>query len=271
MAVAVLRADGTGDGEVELPRVFETPVRGELIARAYTIMNTRHFQPKGTHPTAGMDVVARTANPPTGQGQSRIARIRTSGGRRQGEAAGVASVRGGRQAHPPKAERVIHKRINRKERRLALCSAIAATADRSLVASRGHRVPEGAALPLVVSDDVEATSTAKGVRALLGALGLYSDVERLLSRARRSGKPALRGRTKKVGKSVLFVTGGDPGTLSRACGAVPGVEVRRARDLSVLDLAPGASPSRLTVYTRAAISEIASIPTPHLEAMGAPQ
>lgn len=269
--VAVVRADGTGDGEVELPRVFETPVRGDLIARAYTIMDTHRLQPKGTHPTAGMDVVARTANPPTGQGQARIARIRTSGGRRQGEAAGVASVRGGRQAHPPKAERTIHKRINRKERRLALCSAIAATADRGLVASRGHRVPEGAALPLVVSDDVEETATAKGVRALLGSLGLYADVERLLSRRRRSGKAALRGRTKKVGKSVLFVTAGGDGALARACGALPGVETRRARDLSVLDLAPGATAARLTVYTRAAIAEIAGIPTPHLEAMEAPQ
>jgi len=270
MAVAVMRADGTRDGEVELPRVFATPFRLDIIARAHSILSTRRFQPQGRHPTAGMDVVARTANPPTGQGQARIARIRTSGGRRQGEAAGVASVRGGRQAHPPRAERVIRKRINRKERRLALCSAIAATADRGLVASRGHRVPDGAELPLVVSDDVGETSTAKGVRALLGALGLYADVERLLPRRRRSGKPALRGRTKKVGKSVLFVTAGG-GALARACGAVPGVEARRARDLSVLDLAPGAEPARLTVYTRAAIAEIASIPTPHLEAMGAPQ
>lgn len=270
-AVSVMRTDGTSDGEVELPRVFATPCRTDIIARACTILGTRSFQPQGRHPTAGMDVVARTANPPTGQGQARIARIRTSGGRRQGEAAGVASVRGGRQAHPPRSTRVIHKRINRKERRLALCSAIAATADRDLVASRGHRVPDGAALPIVVSDDAEATSTAKGVRALLGALGVYADVERLLTRRRRSGKPALRGRTKKVGKSVLFVTAGDGGALARACGAVPGVEVRRARDLSVLDLAPGASPARLTVYTRAAIGEIADIPTPHLEAMGAPQ
>ncbi len=265
-SVAVVKPDGSGGGKVELPRVFDTPVRNDIITRAYTIMNTHHFQPKGTHPTAGMDVVARSADPPTGHGQARIARIRTSGGRRQGEAAGVASVRGGRQAHPPKAERRIHKRINRKERRLALCSAIAATADRALVVERGHRVPEGANLPIVVSDDVEKTSTAKGVTALLGALGLYPDVERLLARGRRSGKPALRGRTKKVGKSVLFVTG-DDGALSRACGSVPGVDVCRARDLSVLDLAPGASPIRLTVYTESAIGEISKIATPHLEAM----
>ena len=48
-----------------------------------------------------MDVVARSNDPPTGHGTARIARMRGGGGGRQGEAGGVASTRGGRQAHPP--------------------------------------------------------------------------------------------------------------------------------------------------------------------------
>ena len=266
MSVAVLAPDGSKEGSVDVPKLFKTPLRADIITRAFTNMNTHHFQPKGTHPTAGMDVVARTANPPTGQGQSRIARIRTGGGRRQGEAAGVASVRGGRQAHPPKAERRIHKKINRKERRLALCSAIAATADRGLVESRGHKVGGIESFPIVMSDRIESTSTTKGVLDVLDAIGLGQDVERLGTRKRRTGKVALRGRGKKVGKSVLFVTK-NPGRLSKACGAIPGIDVRRASDLSVLDLAPGASLIRLTVYTKSALEEVAKIRSPHLELM----
>ena len=47
---------------------------------------------------------------------------------------------GGRQAHPPRVEKVIRKEVNKKERRLAIASAIAATAVRELVEKRGHAV-----------------------------------------------------------------------------------------------------------------------------------
>ncbi len=79
--------------------------------------------------------MARSLDPPTGHGQSRIAKMRGGGGGRQGEAGGVASVKGGRQAHPPIVDRVIRKKINKKENKLALCSAIAATASKRLIES----------------------------------------------------------------------------------------------------------------------------------------
>jgi large subunit ribosomal protein L4e len=76
----------------------------------------------------------------------------------------------------------------------------------------------------------------------------------------------LRGRSKKIGKSVLFVTS-DSSSLSKAVGALPGVEVRNAKELSVLDLAPGSDPIRLTVYSKSAIEEIGKIKSTHLEVM----
>ena len=268
MNVPLLDTNGSKSGSVNLPRIFETPLYTDVITRVFVNINTHHFQPKGTHRTAGMDVVARTANPPTGQGISRISRIRTSGGRRQGEAAGVGSVRGGRQTHPPKVDHVIHKRINRKERKLALCSAIAATANKLLIEARGHKVSSIESFPIIVSDDLEKTTNAKTMTKILAALGLAEDLGRLDSRKRRTGKVALRGRGKKVGKSILFVTK-DGTLLSRACGAIPGVDVRNATDLSVLDLVPGASLVRLTVYTESALKEIAKIRSPHLELLEA--
>ena len=58
-----------------------------------------------------MDVVARSNDPPTGQHQARIAKMKGGGGGRQGLAGGVASVRGGRQAHPPIVDKVIFKKV----------------------------------------------------------------------------------------------------------------------------------------------------------------
>ena len=257
---------GTKDGEIELPLVFSTPFRRELIHKAFTNLNSHKFQPQGRHPTAGQDVVADSNDPPTGQGVSRVARMSGGGGGRQGQGGEVASTRGGRQAHPPIVEKVIYKKLNKKENKLALCSAIAATASKDLVESRGHKIEGIESFPIIVSDDIEAISKASEVSKLLDSLKLSQDVKRLQSRKPRSGKPSLRGRSKKVGKSVLFVTR-DPSNISKATGAFPGVETRSVKDLSVLDLAPGSDPIRLTVYSKSAIEDIGKIKSTHLEVM----
>jgi large subunit ribosomal protein L4e len=119
---------------------------------------------------------------------------------------------------------------------------------------------------MIVSDDIEKVSKASDMKKILDALHLTPDIERLLSRKARSGKSALRGRATKTGRSVLFVTR-DSTKLSKACGSFPGVEVCSVKNLSVLDLAPGAVPIRLTVYTKSAIEEISKIKSTHLELM----
>lgn len=266
MKAAILSTSGTKEEETELPLVFSTPFRKDLIHKVYTNLNSHQFQRQGTHPTAGMDNSADSLDPPTGHGQARVARMKGGGGGRQGEAGEVASTRGGRQAHPPNVDRVIHKKVNKKEKKLALCSAIAATASKKLVESRGHRVEKIESFPIVVSDEIESIASAKDMEKLLDALHLNQDIERLKSRKARTGKSALRGRGKKVGRSVLFVAKNSKG-LEKACGSFPGVEVRNVKELSVLDLAPGSDPIRLTVYSKAALDEIAKINSPHLELM----
>ena len=266
MKASVYTTKGTKDGDMELPPVFATPYRRELIHKAFTNLNSHKFQPQGRHPTAGMDVVADSNDPPTGQGVSRVARARGGGGGRQGQGAEVASTRGGRQAHPPIVDKVIHKKLNKKEKKLALCSAIAATASKDLVASRGHKIEGIESFPIIVSDEIETVSKTSEIIKILDSLKLSNDVKRLQSRKPRSGKPSLRGRSKKVGKSVLFVTK-DSSNINKAIGALPGVEVRSVNELSVLDLAPGSDPIRLTVYSKAAIEEIGKIKSTHLEVM----
>ena len=266
MKIQTLTISGTKEDEIELPIIFSTPFRKDLIHKAVIHLTTNRFQRQGRHPTAGQDVVADSNNPPTGQGRARIARLRGGGGGRQGEAGEVAMTRGGRQAHPPTSEKVVVKKLNKKENKLALCSAIAATSSKQLVESRGHILDKIEAFPIVVSDDIEKISTASEMKKLLSKLNLTPDVNRLLSRKARSGKSALRGRATKTGRSVLFVTK-DSSRLSKACGAFPGVEVCSVKNLSVLDLAPGAVPIRLTVYSKSAIEEISKIKSIHLELM----
>jgi len=266
MKTTVYTTTGSKGEEVELPLVFSTPFRRDLIHKAFTNLTSHKFQPQGRHPSAGQDVVADSNDPPTGQGVSRVARSRGGGGGRQGQGAEVASTRGGRQAHPPIVGKVIYKKLNKKENKLALCSAIAATASKELVELRGHKIEGIESFPIIISDDIESISKTNEITNVLDALKLTQDVKRLEARKPRSGQSRLRGRSKKVGKSVLFVIK-DDSNIRKAIGALPGVEVKNVKDLSVLDLAPGSVPIRLTVYSKSAIEEIGKIKSTHLEVM----
>ena len=267
MKTQVLSLNGSKSEELELPQVFSTPLRTDLLHKAYVNLESHKFQSQGRYRNAGMDVVAESNSPPTGHHQARVARLHGGGGGRQGQGGGVAMVRGGRQAHPPVSDKVIYKKLNKKENKLALCSAIAATASADLIKLRGHRIDKIESFPLVVSDEIEKISKSKDLAKFFDALNLRQDIDRLISRLkRRSGKPLLRGRKTKIGKSILMVVK-DGRNLSKACGSFAGVDVKSISELSVLDLAPGSEPIRLTVFSKGAIEELAKIKSPHLELM----
>ncbi len=266
MKAYVLSTKGIQKEEIELPLVFSTYIKNDLIHKAFVNLNSHKFQKQGRHRTAGMDVSASTLNPPTGHGQSRIARMRGGGGGRQGQAGGVASIRGGRQAHPPISTKIIYKKLNKKENRLALCSAIAATTSKFLVALRGHKIDKVKFFPIIVSNEIEAVTKAYEINKILINLNLIDDVLRLRLRKSRTGKSASRGRRTKTGRSVLFVTKNSK-DLSMACGSIPGIDVRSLNELSVLDLAPGSHLARLTVYSKNAINELKKIKSSHLKIM----
>ena len=57
MKITTYTTTGTKEGEIELPLIFSTPFRRELIHKAWTNITSHKFQPQGRHPTAGQDVV----------------------------------------------------------------------------------------------------------------------------------------------------------------------------------------------------------------------
>src|ERR671928_1445805 len=134
MKATVLSLDGRDAGEIELPPVFDTPYRPEVVHKVYVNLLSHTYQRQGRYPAAGEMVSAESRN--TGLGIARLARARGEGFPRAGQAAGVAGVRHGRVAHPPQAWKNIYKKINKKEKLLGLCSAIAATARRDLIQKR---------------------------------------------------------------------------------------------------------------------------------------
>lgn len=251
VSVPLYNAEGEQAGSVTLPDVFRVPVREDLIRRVFLSEFTMALQPKGRDPRAGKRTTARSLG--AHHGVARVPRIRGSL-----RAAFAPMTVGGRLAHPPRVEKRIHEEVNKKEKVLGTMSALAATAVPELVRARGH-VFTAPATPIVVDSAVlQAVSTVKEAVPLLEKLGVYQDIVRARERTRwRAGKGKRRGRRYKTPKSVLFILEDHESPLARAVKGLPGVDVAEPGLVSVLELAPGGVPGRLTVITTGALEALA--------------
>ena len=248
MKVQVLDADNNSTEEVELPNVFETPYRPDVIKKAVIAQQSHGFQPQGRDPMAGKRTTAESRG--VGLGIARVPRIKT--GRR---AAFGVSIVGGHQAFPPTSEKRIRKEINKKERRLAIRSGIAATAVRDIVAGRGHILDYIGQLPIVVYDEIQSLRKTADVRKLFRNIGIWPDVERADRKTIRAGRGKTRGRSRKVGKGPLIVVADDLG-VGKAGTNLPGVDVVEIDNLNAELLAPGTHPGRLVVWSKSAFMSI---------------
>jgi len=254
LKASVIDLEGNSVDSVELPPVFGTPVNERLINRAFWIQFTHKIQPKGTSPIAGERTSAMSWN--TGHGVARGARVKGERNPRAGQQAGIGGVVKGRIITPPKSEKVVYKMINRKERLMALKSAIAATCSPEMVSGRGHSTSGVPSIPLVVDDKLQEVLKAAELREFFGKVGLMADIARASKRKSRAGKQSWRGRGHKNGKGPLLVVV-DPKSVGRAANGFPGVDVVKVDDLSILELAPGGKAGRLTVWTRSSLDSLA--------------
>lgn len=249
---------------ITLPSVFESEIDNGLIKRAVISVQTARIQPKGPNPRAGRNYTAeyigarrkpqrhRTINIE----KARLPRMKNRRFITGGNAALVPQVVGGPKAHKLKPETITKEKINRKEKRKAVESAIAATASEKIVRKRGHKFGEGVAIPIVVDNALENLQKTRDVVEVLQKLNLWSDVERAKARKHvRAGKGKRRGRKYKKAKSILIVAGNTE-KIFRAARNLEGVDVCGIRNLNVELLAPGCMPGRLTIWTESAITKL---------------
>ena len=228
MQATIRDLNGDDAGTLDLPEVFETTFRPDLIERAVVAAQANRKQAYGADPYAGLRTPAESFG--SGRGMAHVPR-------ENGRARRVPHTIKGRKAHPPKAEKDQGKDINDKERKLAVRSAIAATTDEELVRERGHQFEDDVELPLVVSDDFEDLVKTREVVDLLESLGLHADIERSdENRKVKAGRGKTRGRKYTRPKSILFVTSDEP---SKAARNLAGADVVTADNVSAEDLAPG--------------------------------
>lgn len=260
MKAAVRSKTGAKKSDITLPEQFSEQVRPDLIKRAVLVVQNNRRQPYGTDPDAGKKYSSKLSRRRRdykgayGMGISRVPRKIMShrGTRFNWMGAAAPNTVGGMQPHPPKAEKVLSRKINKKERRKAIRSALAASVVKELVEKRGHIVAD---YPLVLEDDIESISKTKEVLDLFAKLGLEKELERASRKSQKTGRAKRRGRTHKKAKGPLVVVS-EKCELQRAASNIPGVDVCLVRSLNAELLAPGTDIGRLTIYTKKSIDLI---------------
>ena len=256
MSTKVFDLQGNELPTIELPPIFKFPYRPEVIKRVYVNLDSHHYQKQGRYPAAGEIVSAESRN-------ARLARAKGEGFSRAGQAAGVAGVRKGRLAHPPESWKVIHKKINKKEKMIALYSSISSTAIGDLAKKRGHIIENIKSFPLVVTNELENIQKTKELYQVLKALGIEDDLSRVEnSIKKRTGKSRRRGRSNRIGKSAIIVVGKNDSQLLKLNDSLPGITIKFVKNLSVLDFAPGSKPIRLAIFSQNAIDILNEIKIP---------
>ncbi len=261
MKATVFGLDGKSVREISLPSVFDSEPNEALIRRAVLSMQSARKQPKGKYRRSGMDNTARYIGyrglpnyaKSINVGHARLPRLKNRRGLAYGKVAQVSQSRGGRSAHPPKVETLIHERLNKKEHAKALKSAIAATANKEMVTRRNAKEW---GVPMVIVNAFEALSKTSEVAQVLEKLKVFELVTDAKNKRKiRAGKGKRRHGKYKRKKSLLIVTG-ENAKVYKGARNLEGVDIVEAKNLNVELLAPGSHAGRLTLWTESALQKV---------------
>ena len=261
MKLKILDQSNSERGSKELPVIFSEEIRPDLIKRAVETLQSNSRQRYGADILAGKKCSAelsrrrRKYRGSYGHGISRVPRKITSrsGLRFNWTGAFAPGTVGGRRAHPPKASKIWTVKINKKEKKKAIRSAVAATVVKEMVKERGHMPPES--YPFIITDDFETLSKTRQVVDALKKLGFNEELERSSVKTYRTGKARLRGRKYRKKKGPLFVVS-KKCPLLKAAANISGVDAVAVNELNAELLAPGTMPGRLTLFTQSAIDKL---------------
>ena len=261
MELPIMNKDNKQIGKKKMPSQFSEAFRPDLIKRAVIAIQRNNKQPYGALLGAGMRHSAKISRRRLdykgsyGLGISRVPRkIHSGKGSRWNWVGAVAPhTVGGRRAHPPKPSKIFSVKVNNKERKKAIRSALYATLQRSLVQERGHHVPD--TYPFLLSEEIEQLQRTKDVLALLLGLGFSKELERASVKKVRAGKGKFRNRKYKKRKSLLLVVS-EQCPLQQSAKNISGIDIVEVTKLNAALLAPGTRPGRATLFSQKAVELI---------------
>lgn len=260
MKAKILDINGNEKSKIDLPKCFSGPIREDVVAKVLEAKKIR--QPYGAHPMAGLQYSASGVlvhrrhvwKSQYGKGWSRVPRkiLSKKGSQMRMEGATSPNTKGGRRAHPPKPiSMMTHAKINKRELRLALISALSASAnDKNLINKyeklQGKKVEN---LPIIIESKFVNLKTKEIIESLKKILGKDLFEIAIKKKSVRAGKGKLRGRKYKSNAGMLLVIGKNEKVK------VNSIDVANVKTLGVNDLAKGGV-GRLVVYTEEAVKDL---------------
>ncbi|MHB1439553.1 MAG: 50S ribosomal protein L4 [Cuniculiplasma sp.] len=248
MKTSIYNVDGKVKGEMDVPQIFYSEMREDIMKKAFRAVSLSYRKPYGSSPNAGLRRVGHTSGP--GMGISRMPRV--SGSSR---AVLLGSTKGGRSPHSPRAEKNLKLKINKKEKVVAWRTALTMAANADIVKKRGHIFSEELTFPVIVDDEINNITKTRDARNFLQSLGVWEDVERAKEKTKiRAGRGTMRNRTYRTPKSILIVS--DKPSGLKAFKSLPGVDISFSKNISISKLAPGGVGGRLILFTESSIKNM---------------
>ena len=186
-----------------------------------------------------------------GRGMSRIPRksLSVRGNRYHWVGATIPGTKGGRRAHPPRIVERIRK-INKKELKIAIRSALSMIANLDLVKSKYKRLEKKEIkqeFPIVIESKALEKKTKDFLIFLKKILGEFQIVG-FQKKSIRAGKGKLRNRRYKQNAGLLLIIGNEE------IKKVNSIEIKKVRDITVSDLVSNGA--RLIVFSETAIRDL---------------
>merc|ERR1711966_68807 len=249
--------DSKSVATLPVPDVLLAPIRQDIVHRVHSNIAKNKRQPYGVNMKAGMQHSAISWG--TGRAVSRIPRVQGGGTHRSGQGAFGNMCRGGRMFAPNKTWRKWTAKTNNNERRVAVCSALAASAVPALLMARGHKISGVNEVPLVVANEIESITKTREALALLAAHKAQEDIEHVKdSKKVRAGTGKMRNRRYVMRKGPLVVYANNNG-VEQSFRNIPGVEIACVDRLNLLKLAPGGHLGRFVIWSQAAFEKLDAV------------
>ncbi|MEK6928033.1 MAG: 50S ribosomal protein L4 [Nanoarchaeota archaeon] len=253
MKAQLFDLSGNKKSEIALPALFDTPVREDLIFKYFESEHLSQRQPYATWEEAGKrhSASGRLSHrrhkwkTQYGKGQARIPKktMWRRGTQFNWVGAEVSNTRGGRVSHPPQGL-LIYRKINKKEKTLAMHSALASVFNSELISNRYASLHSNNIQSAVIESLPGKTSELiSSVKKIFGeAFNLV-----LKNKVPRAGKGKSRGRKYKSNAGLLLITS------EKEKNSFKGMDVKPASAVQISDFYPL---GRLTLFTKQSLNEL---------------
>lgn len=257
MKAKVLSKTGQELREIELPSWFSGEIREDLCQKYFEI--SKKIQPYGPFEWAGklhsasgiLSHARRKWKTAAGHGISRVPRkiMWRRGDQFYWIGASISSARGGRRVHAPIPKHfMVEKKMNKKERNLAMKSALIATIKEEWIKKRYKTLEDkkmGKKWPIVIEENMLKLNAKNFFEAIKKIFGEVTEIA-VQKKKIRAGKGKRRGKYKRTA-GLLIITGKDENAK------IKGIDVRKVNGIEMKDVFPL---GRITIYTENAIKEL---------------